>query len=156
MLQSAISIQALEQIASLPVNDPGSRAMTTHDSLSTQGSAMGHLYELDPHGAARLAFGEIGSANPTLMSAQMWFLPSQPLPRFESIWAQALLEGRNQEVPAGIMTRFGTGLFAAQVAAVSGSDRRSLRTGCGRERFALCETNERTGTELRSLEAQVW
>lgn len=119
LLRSVITPQTLQQIASLPVNDAGSRTVTTYDRVQLKSDALRRWYELDPHAAKAAAYAQIGSANPSLTAAKLWFLPSEPLPYFGSVWAQALLDpssNANPEVLAALMTRFGTGEFASQVA----------------------------------------
>ena len=138
VVRSAISTQVLEQIAELPVGDPGSHAVTAYERVQLKASALERLYELEPDEARRLAYAAIGSAKPALTARQLWFLPAEPLPEFEPMWAQALLDdsaGGNPEVLAGLMTRFGTGEFAAQVAAKL---RATLDAGgCAREAAML-------------------
>ncbi len=120
VLRSVITSQTLQQVVSLPVSDASSRVMPTYDRVKLKSEALSRLYELDPEAAKRAVYAQIGSATPSLTAARLWFLPAEPLPQFESIWAQALLgpSGEsNPEVLAGLMTRFGTGQFASQVAA---------------------------------------
>lgn len=120
VIRSAITPQTLQQIASLPVTDAGSRVMTTYDRVQLKSSALHRLYELDPETAKQSAYAQIGSAQPSLTASSLWFLPSEPLPQFESLWAQALLDpssNTNPEVLAALMTRFGTGAYASRVAA---------------------------------------
>ena len=120
VIRSAITPRTLQQIASLPVTDAGSRTMTTYDRVKLKGDALHRLYELDPQTAKQVTYAEIGSAQPSLTASSLWFLPSEPLPQFESLWAQALLDpssNTNPEVLAALMTRFGAGAYASHVAA---------------------------------------
>ena len=120
VLRSVITAQTLEQIVSLPVSDPSSRVMPNYERMQLKSVALSRLYEMDPEAAKRIAFAQIGSATPTFTAQRLWFLPAEPLPQYEPVWAQALLsdsEGSKAEVLAPLMVRFGTGEFAAQVAA---------------------------------------
>jgi hypothetical protein len=120
VLRSAITPQTLQQIASLPVKDAGSNMTPTFERVSLKSAALHRLYELDPQAAKELAYSQIGSAEPSLTAARLWFLPSEPQPYLETIWAQALLDpspDTNPEILAALMTRFGTGAFASHVAA---------------------------------------
>jgi hypothetical protein len=120
LVRSAVTSETLEQIASLPVSDAGSRVMAIYNRERLKSEALSRWYEVDPEAAKRAAYAQIGSPNPSLTAAKLWFLPPEPLPQYESIWAQALLTPSgesNAEVLAALMTRFGTGAFASQVAA---------------------------------------
>lgn len=120
LLRFAITPQTLEQMASLPVKNVGSREMTTCNRVELKSTALHRWYQLDPEAATQAVYAQIGSAMPSLTAARLWFLPSEPLPHFEALWAQALLHPgteKDPEVLAGLMTRFGTGVFAAQIAA---------------------------------------
>lgn len=146
-LRPAISAQTLEQIASLPMNVP------TYGRAELKSAALSRLYEQDPEVAKRVAYEAIDSATPSLTASKLWFLPATPLPEFESVWAQALLSPtgeNNPEVLAGLMTRFGTGEFASQVAA---KVRASLEDGqaCAPEGAMLAYVVKFNADEARPL-----
>ena len=78
-------------------------------------------YELDPAGARKQIFAEIGSESPTLPAQSVAFLPPEPMPDLEPIWLRQFLGGRDQLAErafGSLLVRFGTGAAAEQMAAL--------------------------------------
>jgi hypothetical protein len=118
MLRSPDILPALETLAKLPtLNDSNLGPYSREDLKSV---ALKRWYELDPVGARSEILEEIGSAAPALSAQAIRFLPSEPLPQFEQIWAQAFVESTRQEqesVLGSLLVRFGTGAAVPQMIA---------------------------------------
>ncbi len=118
-LSPYLHTQTLQEIVSLPSPDPGDRRTDIYNRVSLKSAALHRWYEVDPVAATQAAYAQIGSATPSFTAANLWFLPAEPLPHLEIIWAQALLDPASETNPAtlaALMTRFGTGAFSSQVA----------------------------------------
>lgn len=118
VLRSGTMLPALQALAKLPLENPGSNLSTTGSRRDLKSAALMRWYELDPEGAKREVLAEIGSAAPSLTAGALSFLPKQTLPQFEGIWAQALLQSsdfQQETVLAALMVRFGTGAAVPQV-----------------------------------------
>lgn len=94
-----------------------------YDRQQLKGLALKRWYELDPEGAHREIVAQIGSASPSLAAQSISFLPEEQFPRFEPIWAQALLDTTSQlreRALGSLLVRFGTGAVTKQMIAKLG------------------------------------
>lgn len=115
-LTNARMLPTLKKLATLPLKDPGSAAMTDYHRRAVKSAALMRWYQLEPDEARNEILNEIGSATPSLTAESLSFLPEITLPQFEGVWAQAYVESGN-DVLAGLLARFGTGSAASQIAA---------------------------------------
>ena len=96
----------------------GSEEMRAAYRGCLQATALFRWYEVDPSGAREESLRQIGSAHPTLYADAVQFLPSESLPDFEAIWADALKRKENEDrqgVLLSLMARFGTGASVVTV-----------------------------------------
>lgn len=117
-LRSSAMLPQLQHDARLPLENPGSNLVSVHDTRELKSIALRRWYELDSVGATAEAHSQIGSAHPSLTANAVSFLPVEPLPHFEMIWANALnAEDRyeQQTTLLGLLARFGTGAATTAV-----------------------------------------
>jgi len=137
-LRSGTILPALQVLAKLPLNNPGSNLSTTYSRRDVKSAALKRWYELDPEGAKQEILRQIGSAKPSLTAQALSFLPMEALPQFESTWAQALLNSsdyQEETVFASLLVRFGTGAVLPQVK--SKLDARVGKWACASQAAAL-------------------
>jgi hypothetical protein len=125
MLRSPSILPDLQALAMLSaLNDSNLGPYSREDLKSV---AFKRWYELDPAGARSEILAEIGSTVPALSAQAIRFMPAEPLPQFEQIWAQAYLESTRQQqesVLGSLLVRFGTGAAVPQmIAKLDGSPR---------------------------------
>ena len=110
-------LPALQALAKLPATTDGEFDPARENLKAV---AFRRWYELDPAGAQREIFHEIGSDEPPLSSQALAFLPAEPLPQFESLWAQVFVgtsdQGR-EKVLGSLLVHFGTGAATSQMIA---------------------------------------
>jgi hypothetical protein len=83
--------------------------------------ALQRWYELEPENATAEAIHQIGRAYPQLYAKEVSFLPDEPFPQFETLWAEALAEGDDiddYQPAASLLLRFGTGAASPRVAEI--------------------------------------
>jgi hypothetical protein len=118
VLRSPEIVPALRQLAAPSPEKPGSDEMRVTSRGDLQSAALFRWYEVDSAGARAEILRQIGSAQPTLSSDAIDYLPDEPLPQFEEIWADALKRNGNerwQSVLLSLMARFGSGSAVATV-----------------------------------------
>ena len=125
LLRSAEMLPELQRLARLPYlthdaeNDNESFGRNTAANNQLRVLALRRWYDLDPAEVRAFTVQAIGTEHPTYWDRDLSFLPTEPLPQYESLWATALLQ---QEPSAdgsrlsGLLARFGTGTAVAQVA----------------------------------------
>ena len=114
-LTNAGMLPTLKKLTTLPLKDPGSNAMGDYNRRAVKSAALMRWYQLEPQEARQEVLREIGSATPALTAESLSFLPESALTQFEAIWAQAYVDSGN-DVLAGLLAQFGTGLATPQVA----------------------------------------
>jgi hypothetical protein len=137
-LRSEAMLPTLQALARRPLNNPGSNLSTAYSRRDLKSAAFKRWYELDSEGAKRQILEELGSGKPSLTAQAVSFLPKEPLPQFESVWAQAFLDSSDYEqetVLASLLVRFGTGTVVAQIA--SKLDSKVGRWACAPQAAAL-------------------
>ena len=118
-LRSEAMLPALQASAKLTLSHPGSNEVSVYSRRKLKAAALARWYELDPDGAMREIWSQIGSATPSLTAENLAFLPKQSFPQFEPLWAQRMVESSDYEEEAvlgGLLVRFGTGAASGQVA----------------------------------------
>ena len=117
VLRSPEILPALQTLAKLTATNDGEFDPVRENLKAV---AFRRWYELDPAGAQREIFHEIGSDEPPLSSQALAFLPAEPLPQFESLWAQVFVgttdQGR-EKVLGSLLVHFGTGAAISQMIA---------------------------------------
>ena len=69
-------------------------------------------------GARTEILAQIGSAAPSLSSQALTFLPAEPLPQFESFWAEAFVRSTDQlqrDALGSLLVKFGTGAATSEM-----------------------------------------
>jgi hypothetical protein len=118
ILRSHSMLPIVQTLAKRPLPNPGVNLSPSRSRLDLKSAAFLRWFQLDPEGAQREILAEIGSSSPSLTANALFFLPKQPLPQFESVWAQALLKTgdyQQETVLASLLARFGSGAAAPQV-----------------------------------------
>lgn len=118
VLRSPELVPVLKQMAAPRPEKQGSTKMQAAYQGYPQATALFRWYEIDPAGARDEILRQIGSSHPTLYADAVDFLPSETLPQFETIWADALTRTENEDeqgVLLSLMARFGTGQSVAAV-----------------------------------------
>lgn len=111
-------LPALQQLAKLPLKDPGSNESTVYTTRELKSIALERWYQLDPEGARQEAIRQIGSAHPSMTAESLYFLGKQSLPQFEAMWAEAFMAATDyqQEMVFGsLLAHYGTGSAVATV-----------------------------------------
>ena len=111
-------LPTLQQLAKQPLKDPGSNVSTVYTTRELKSVALERWHQLDPDGAREEAFRQIGSANPSMTAESLYFLGSQSLPQFESIWAEAFMAAtdyQQETVFASLLAHYGAGSAVAVV-----------------------------------------
>jgi hypothetical protein len=119
-LRSPMFLPVLQSLARLPVENDTDLEVFVYDRQELKGLALKRWYELDPKGAHREIVTQIGSATPSLAAQTIAFLPDEQFPQFEPLWAQALLDTKNQlreRALGSLLVRFGTGAATNQMIA---------------------------------------
>jgi hypothetical protein len=115
-------LPTLQQLAKLPLKDPGNNISTIYTSRELKSIALERWYQLDPDGARREAIRQIGSAHPSMTAESLYFLEKESLPQFESIWAAAFMgatDYRQEMVFASLLAHYGSGSAVPTVPAES-------------------------------------
>jgi hypothetical protein len=115
LLRSPDILPALQTLAKLPPTNDGIAPYSREDLKSV---AFRRWYELDPAGARREILTQIGAANPALSAQALYFLPSEQLPQFESLWAQAFVQATDEQLGdrlGSLLVKFGTGAATPQM-----------------------------------------
>jgi hypothetical protein len=118
LLRSPEILPALKAIAMLPSDNLGATCPCASQELKS--FAFRRWYELDSYGAQKEIFAQIGSSTPSMSGQALHFLPANPMPQFEPLWAEAYLRTTDQlqEIMLGsLLVRFGTGSAKAQMIA---------------------------------------
>lgn len=105
LLRSEALLPTLEELAKAPV-----QYTSVFDDVKS--AALRRWYELDPVGARKEILEEIGTAAPRLSAMTLYFMPREPLPQFEPMWADAFLRTKDQQqatVLGSLMVEFGAG-----------------------------------------------
>jgi hypothetical protein len=116
LLRSPGFLPTLETLAKLPPRNDGSLGPYSREDLKS--AAFKRWYELDPAGARSEILAQIGSAAPSLSAQALAFLTPEPLPQFESLWAEAFVRTTDQqqeEVLGSLLVKFGTGAAKSQM-----------------------------------------
>jgi hypothetical protein len=111
-------LPTLQQLAKQPLKDPGSNVSTIYTTRELKSVALERWYQLDPDSAREEAIRQIGSANPSMTAESLYFLGSQSLPQFESIWAEAFMAAtdyQQETVFASLLAHYGAGSAVAVV-----------------------------------------
>jgi hypothetical protein len=111
-------LATLRTLAKLPRLDDGFLGPYSRDNLKSV--AFKRWYELDPAGARGEILAEIGTAKPELSAQALQFIPPEPLPEFESIWADAFVASTHQldeRVLGSLLVRFGSGAATSRMIA---------------------------------------
>jgi len=118
LLRSPSILPALQTLAKLPPVNDGALGPNSREDLKS--AALKRWYELDPAGARSEILAQIGSAAPSLSSQALAFLPAEPLPMFESGWAEAFVQTTDQQregVLGSLLVRYGAGAATSQMIA---------------------------------------
>jgi len=149
-LRSPEILPALEAIARLPSENLGAVCPCASEDLKSL--AFSRWYELDPDGARKEIFAQIGSPTPSLSAKALRFLPPKPFPKFEPLWADAYLRTTDQlqEIMLGsLLVRFGTGSAKAQMIAKLNENPRP--NTCWSHSFALAYLTRFNPDDARPL-----
>jgi hypothetical protein len=118
LLRSPVILPTLQTLAKLPpLNDD---ALGPYSRENLKSAALKRWYELEPFGARREVLAQIGSFTPSLSAGALAFLPPEPLPQFESLWADAFVQTKDQlreRTLGSLLVRFGTGAAASRMIA---------------------------------------
>jgi hypothetical protein len=118
LLRSPRFLPTLQTLAKLPAANDGAGGPYSREDLRS--TALKRWYELDPAGARSEILAQIGSATPSLSAQALAFLPAEPLPRFEPLWAEAFVRTTDQlqeDVLGSLLVKFGTGNATSQAIA---------------------------------------
>jgi len=118
ILRSPDILPALQTITKRPTANYGAPGRSSGEELKS--AAFKRWYELDPAGVRSEVLAQIGSADPVLSAQALGFLPSEPLPQFESLWAEAFVRTTKQlqeETLGSLLVKFGTGAATSQMVA---------------------------------------
>jgi hypothetical protein len=106
----------LQTLAKLPPSNDAALGAYSREDLKS--AAFKRWYELDPAGARSEILAQIGSVSPSLSSRALAFLAPEPLPQFESLWAEAFVRTTDQQqedVLGSLLVKFGTGTAKSQM-----------------------------------------
>lgn len=118
LLRSTSIVPTLKTLARLPSEND--EALGPYSSENLKSAAFKRWYELDPAGARSEILAQIGVETPPLSAPALAFLPSEPLPQFESLWAEAFVRATDQHlenVLGSLLVHFGTGAATPQMIA---------------------------------------
>ncbi len=118
ILRSPGIVPALQTIAKRPTANYGLPGRNASEDLKS--AAFKRWYKLDPAGARAEILAQIGSSTPTLSSRALAFLPPEALPQFESLWAEAFVQTKDQlreDTLGSLLVHFGTGAAGSQMIA---------------------------------------
>jgi hypothetical protein len=118
LLRSPDILPALQTIAKRPTANYGAPGRSSSEELKS--AAFKRWYELDPAGERSEVLAQIGSADPILSAQALAFLPSEPLPQFETLWAEAFARTTKQledDTLGSLLVKFGTGAATSQMIA---------------------------------------
>jgi hypothetical protein len=118
LLRSPAILPALETLARRSTANYGGAGPYSPEDLKS--AAFKRWYELDPAEARSEILSQIGSAAPSLSSQALTFLPAEPLPQFEFLWAEAFVRTTEQlqdDTLASLLVKFGTGAVTSQMIA---------------------------------------
>jgi len=116
LLRSPGILPTLQALAKRPTANYGGPGPYSPEDLKS--AAFKRWYELDPAGARSEILAQIGSAAPSLSSQALAFLPAEPLPQFEPIWAESFLRTTDQledDTLGSLLVKFGTGAATSQM-----------------------------------------
>ncbi len=123
-LRSPAMLAEVQRLAQLPerkrnIPDDPDQGFTISATNELRVVALRRWYDLDPGGATAYIHQQIGTEHPAYAASDIAFLPSDPMPQFESLWGTALADGSNEDAPrlTSLLTRFGTGNAKPQVGA---------------------------------------
>lgn len=116
LLRSPGIVPALHILVKRPTANYGGAGPYSPEDLKS--AAFKRWYELDPAGARNEILAQIGSAAPSLSSQALTFLPAEPLPQFESFWAEAFVRSTDQlqrDALGSLLVKFGTGAATSEM-----------------------------------------
>jgi len=117
LLRSPDLLPVLKKDAQMASDDPRAKG-DPYQVRDLKEVAFRRWYELDPDSAHEELLSQIASANPSMGTESLTFLPDEKLPQYERAWASAFIPASDYNVEtklASLMTRFGTGSAVAQV-----------------------------------------
>lgn len=127
-LRSPEMLPIVQQLAQRPLQTFDLVHAPDHAYLAAESNhvrivALPRWYELDRAGATAWIQQQIGNEHPTYKASDLRFLPPDPMPQYETIWAAALATADEQQAHAltSLLARFGTGTAVAQVGAYVGA-----------------------------------
>jgi hypothetical protein len=126
LLRSPEILPTLQKLARTPAKNDDN--LGPYSTANLKAEALRRWYEMDPAGARREILAQFGSTDPTpprdgspQLSGQMLnFLPSEPLPQYEPLWAEAYLHAtdwRDEAALGSLLLKFGTGAASSQMLA---------------------------------------
>jgi hypothetical protein len=118
LIRSPDLLPQLRVLSKLPAKYSEPNGMLSGSPDNLRAIALRRWYEFEPEPAKQEVLHQIGSATPALSALDIDFLPPEPLPEFETIWAKAFAKSTSMEsdLLGSLLIRFGTGAVAAQIA----------------------------------------
>ena len=118
-VRDTLTTAQLQLAASLPITDAGSHEMASFNREALKSAALYRWYQRDPAAAKQLLLDQLRSSKPAFTANALWFLPNDPMPEQEALWAEALFtpgSDADSYLLVPLMARFGTGAYTTRMA----------------------------------------